>query len=458
MASPRQVSPSARYLAVDGYGQYGVAMSKTLVGYLLAVVAALSLIATACSDDSTASENTAADSAASASADSVDVDSNGSDNADSDDDDTENAESVSTTTEPESIVETTAETDSDNASEEPLELITGTVEAFVESKNLEGAGLIIVERDSGIIYEEYFGDFSADRISMIASSSKMISAGVLLKLQEEGLLDIDTPIEEQVDWAVGNPDITPAQLISNSSGLVGLGPNFLYAPYLCQWSAPTTLQKCGGEVFSSTEDDGDQIPPDTEFRYGGAQWQVAGAIAESVSGKSWEQLINEIYVEPCGVDSLGFISLGAVLTGASGYPTAFGGDPDGVTESANPSIEGGAYITAIDYAKLLQMHLNGGRCDGTQVLSQESLDTMHTDRIAAVYDGEAGSADFGYGMGWWINRDTGRISDGGAWGALPWLDLDDGYGAYIIVEDQSQTGQSLRGEIEELVHQAAIDT
>jgi CubicO group peptidase (beta-lactamase class C family) len=332
--------------------------------------------------------------------------------------------------------------------------VTDTVQAFVDAEGLDGAGLIIVERDSGVVYEEYFGGFSADRISMIASSSKMISAGVLLKLQEDGLLDINAPVEDQVDWATGNPDITPAQLLSNSSGLVGLGPDFLYAPYLCQWGVPNTLQECGVAVFSGAADDADQIPPDTQFRYGGAQWQVAGAVAETVSGKSWEQLIDETYVGPCGVDSLGYISLGAVLTGAPGYPTVFGGNPDSVTKSENPNIEGGAYITTGDYAKLLLMHLRGGSCDGTQVLSQESLDTMHADRIAAAYNGFSSSPDFGYGMGWWVDRETGRISDGGAWGAVPWLDLDDGYGAYIIVEDQSETGQSLKGEIEELVHSA----
>lgn len=353
------------------------------------------------------------------------------------------------TAEPTAIPEPTAEPEGDAFS-----AITDEVQAFVDEKGLEGAGLIIVHGDEGVLYHEHFGDFTEDRISLIASSSKMIAAGVLLKLQEDGMLDINAPVESIADWATGNPGITTAQLISNSSGLVGLGPDFLYAPYLCQWGVPYGLQECGELVFSGEGDDADVVPPDSEFRYGGAQWQVAGGVAEAVSGKSWDELINEIYVEPCGVDSLGFISLGAVLTGAPGYPTVFAGDPDSVTESANPSIEGGAHITSGDYGKLLLMHLRGGQCGDNQVLSQESLDTMHADRIAAAYDGDAYGEDTGYGMGWWVDRDTGRISDGGAWGALPWLDLDDNYGAYIIVEDDSSTGSELKDRIEDLVHDA----
>jgi len=401
---------------------------------LLALLATLALLAAACSGDdtTTAAASTTTEAPAAET--------------------TTEAETTTTAATSEVVEETTTTTT--EAPADPFDEITETVQAFVDDAGLEGAGLIIVERDAGVVYEEHFGAFDADRISLIASASKMISAGVMLRLQDDGLLDINAPVEGQVDWAVGNPDITPAQLVSNSSGLVGLGPDLLYAPYLCQWGVPNTLQECGQAVFTSADDDADQVPPDSEFRYGGAQWQVAGAVAETVSGKSWGELIDEIYVQPCDVDSLGFISLGAVLTGAPGYPTAFAGDPDGVTPSENPNIEGGAHVSASDYGKLLLMHLRGGECDGNAVLSQASLDTMHADRIPTTYGGDAGFGDTGYGMGWWVDRETGRISDGGAWGAVPWLDLDDGYGAYVIVEDESATGQALKDAIEELVHTA----
>jgi len=332
--------------------------------------------------------------------------------------------------------------------------VTDAVQSFVDERELNGAGLIVVHRDDGVLYHEHFGEFTPDRISLIASSSKMISAGVLLKLEEAGLLDMDEPVTAVTDWT-GNPDITSAQLVSNSSGLVGLGPDLLYGPYICQWGPTSHIDDCATTVFTTDSDDDDIIEPDTEFRYGGAQWQVAGGVAEAASGKSWAELIQEIYVEPCGVDSLGYINLGSVVT-AVGYPTVFGGDPASVDESANPTIEGGAHITSGDYGELLLMHLRGGRCGDNEVLSQASLDTMHADRIKAVYDGDALDPATGYGMGWWVDRNTDRISDGGAWGSVPWLDLDDGYGAYLIIEDLSITGNELKEMIEELVHDAVV--
>jgi CubicO group peptidase (beta-lactamase class C family) len=332
--------------------------------------------------------------------------------------------------------------------------VSPIVERFIGERGLNGAGLIVVDRDDGIVDEEYWGDFGPDRVSLIASSSKMITAGVLLRLQDDGLLDIDAPVAAVADWGAGNPTITPAQLLSNSSGLVGLLPDPGYTPYVCQFLARGTLQECAASIFSTPADDADIVAPDTEFRYGGAQWQVAGAVAEIASGKPWAQLIDEIYVQPCGLETLGynnhFTQLGP---GGFEYPTTFAADPSTLQPTDNPNMEGGVYVAPPDYAELLLMHLRGGRCGDTQVLSQAALDRMHTDRIGPTYGADAGPGT-GYGMGWWVDRASGRISDGGAYGSMPWLDLEDGYGAYLVIEADSNTGLELAQELFDVVEQA----
>lgn len=236
---------------------------------------------------------------------------------------------------------------------------------------------------------------------------------------------------------------------------------------LCQFVATGTLQDCAESIFTSPDDDAEVVPPDTEFRYGGGQWQVAGAVAEAASGNSWAELVDEIYVQPCGLEALGYNNHFIQFTAAPfEYPEAFGGDPSTLQPTENPNMEAGVYITAGDYGELLLMHLRGGVCGENQVLSQEALDRMHSDRILDVYggdaivgersDGEVGQGQQGYGMGWWVDRGTGMISDGGAYGSVPWLDLGDGYGAYLVIEADSLTGQSLAGELKPIVEQAVI--
>jgi len=105
--------------------------------------------------------------------------------------------------------------------------VSPIVQAYVDEHGLNGAGLIVVDRDDGVVHEDYWGEFSADRISLVASSSKTITAGVLLHLADEGLLDMDAPVADAVEWGAGNPTITPAQLVSSSSGLPIISSTFL---------------------------------------------------------------------------------------------------------------------------------------------------------------------------------------------------------------------------------------
>lgn len=364
-----------------------------------------------------------------------------------------------TTTEPTTTDAQTAPTTEPAPAAYDFSAIGPIVDEFVADRGLNGAGLVVVERDDGVVHEQYWGEFDADRVSLIASSSKMITAGVLLHLDDQGVLDIDAPVADVVDWGSGNPTITPAQLISNSSGLVGLFPDPVFAPYICQYIAGGSLQECAASVFTTPDDDEQVIEPDTEFRYGGAQWTVAGAVAEVASGQSFAELVEEIYAQPCGLGSLGFNNHFGQIGSGFDHPVEFDGDPSNLVDTDNPNPEGGAYVNAPDYGQLLLMHLRGGACGDTQVLSPEAIDTMHADRIGLTYGGDAGvrgstGEGTGYGMGWWVDRETGRISDAGAYGSVPWLDLDDGYGAYLVIEADAGTGNQLAALIEEVVHTA----
>ena len=71
------------------------------------------------------------------------------------------------------------------------------------------------------------------------------------------------------------------------------------------------------------------------------------------------------------------------------------GTPDSLLGQSNPNIEGGAITNLADYAKLLQVHLNGGYCGETQVLSEAALAEMRVDRGGVVAEDPVP-----YGMGW----------------------------------------------------------
>lgn len=334
------------------------------------------------------------------------------------------------------------------------------IQAFIdEEPAIDGVGAILVHRDEGVIYQRSFGTFTDDRIYLLASSSKMITAGVLMRLSDEGLLDLDEPVVDAVgDWGDQNPAITPAQLVSNSSGLVGLLQNPTYAPYLCQYVYTGTLQDCARIIFTTPADDDLVVPPDTEFRYGGGQWQVAGALAEIVSGKSWAELVAETYTEPCGLETLGYNNHYVQFIGEGvspfNYPPSFDGDLSRLLPTENPNMEGGAYASIGDYGKLLLMHLRGGRCGDRRVLSEASIRRMREDRIVA-YGGVTPNIFEGYGLGWWIDRDNPSFAvDPGAFGAFPWIDEERDYAGFLVIEATSALGAQLFGRTIPLVTEA----
>jgi CubicO group peptidase (beta-lactamase class C family) len=331
------------------------------------------------------------------------------------------------------------------------------VEAFIDERGLEGVGAILVHRDFGVIHQRGYGAFSEDRIYLIASSTKMVTAGVLMRLADQGLLDMDEPIADLVGWGDGNPTITTAQLLSNSSGLVGLAPNPAYGPYLCQYLYTGTLLDCAQRIFTTEQDDADVVPPDTEYRYGGGQWQVAGGVAEAVSGMSWADLIRETYSEPCELETFGynnhFTQPNAAGGNAFNYPGGFDSDPNNLLPTDNPNMEGGAYTTISDYGKLLLMHLRGGLCGDHRVLSEEAVRRMRVDRVGEVYQGSAS-----YGFGWWVDPNVDSlVSDPGAYGAFPWIDGNRDYGGFLVVEANSGIGAQLFGRVYPIVNEV-LDT
>jgi len=138
------------------------------------------------------------------------------------------------------------------------------------------------------------------------------------------------------------------------------------------------------------------------------------------------------------------------------YPRAFDADPTTLAPTDNPNMEGGAYITAPDYAELLLMHLRGGRCGDRQVLSSAAIDRMHADRIGQVYGGSVGT--MGYGMGWWINREDrpperprGLRFDAMARSRRPLRRV-------LVIEADGATGRALADLLADPIHEVMTST
>ena len=173
---------------------------------------------------------------------------------------------------------------------------------------------------------------------------------------------------------------------------------------------------------------------------------------------SWAELVETIYVEPCGLKSSGYNNHFIKAAGqedAFAYPEFFQADLANLDPTDNPNLEGGMYSTIEDYAQILLMHLRGGTCGENRVLSEASVARMQEDRIADAYDGTTTLDPTmpGYGLGWWMTRPKTIISDTGAYGASPWMDVTRGYAAMFLMEGKAEQGALFRIESTPIIEQ-----
>ena len=307
--------------------------------------------------------------------------------------------------------------------------VDGAFQSFIdESIVFDGISYVIVDAE-GTLHIGTFGDHTEDTVVMLASTSKVPAVMTLMALEEDPASDfsMSQPIGEVLPFDGVYADRTPAQLVSNTSGIPGLRQLGLYGPHLCQFSFEESIEfeACGQILLS--------VPlPDSHdagsiFDYGGSQWQLAGVTAAVSANATWNQLVDQYLATPCGLEVFTFGNMWENLL-------LWDGTPDSLLGQSNPNIEGGAITNLADYAKLLQVHLNGGYCGETQVLSEAALAEMRIDRGGVVAEDPVP-----YGMGWWIDIDNpGVYDDPGAFGAVSFLDVERGFGGYVAIDDYTR--------------------
>ena len=296
--------------------------------------------------------------------------------------------------------------------------ITTRVQALVTSAGLPGAAVLIV-RNGEPVYQRAFGGYTVDQRVPIASASKWLSAAVIARLVDRGVLRWDDRIERYLPNApIDKRAITLRQLFSHTSGLSG-------AAAFCLSEPTASMQSCVDRILATPL----VYAPGRGFVYGGNSMQVAGRMAEIASGQRWDELFRAEVVAPLGLTQTDY----GFFSNAPGY-----------LEISNPRIAGGARSTLHDYGRFLQALLERGSVNGVQWLSSALIDQMAEDqtRGAPVIETPLPGA-LGYGVGQWIERvdASGRaslLSSPGAFGFHPVIDHAAGFaGVFLVNSDLS---------------------
>ena len=347
-----------------------------------------------------------------------------------------------------------------------LDILTSTLDSYARDGKLAG-GVAMVLRRGKVAYLHSFGQrdreanaaMKEDAIFRIASQSKALTSVGVMILQEEGKLLISDPLgkflPEFANTTVAVPkegggyeivkakrQITIRDLLTHTSGIsYGTGPakDKWEAAKITGWyfaDRDEPIQATVSRIAALPMD----AHPGEKFVYGYST-DILGALIEKVSGQPLDQFVASRITEPLSMKDTSFYlpqsksgRFAAVYSAKDGKIERAPDPGIGVGQGAyvngpRKSFSGGAGIlsTANDYARFLQMLLNGGQLDGKRILSRKSVDLMTSDHLRTI----PYNAGQGFGLGFSIVKDvganglpstTGEFGWGGAYHSNYWVD------------------------------------
>lgn len=297
---------------------------------------------------------------------------------------------------------------------------TETLETFLEEKiraeGVPGLSVAVVHGDR-IVWERGFGfaDLAAREAATPATSylwfsmTKIVTATTVMRLAEDGYLDLDAPADEYFRGfkVVSQPTpVTVRHLLSHSSGLA----NPLPIRWVRPADAPTFDQRAFVDRLLGKHRRLRFVPGELAS-YSNLGYLVLGEVVSEFSGMSYEEYVREEILTPLGMNRTGF-TYPAGDGAATGHqplwrpltplfratlPKGIVGSRQGRYVTFDPFyVKGPAYGGLVggvaEAARFVLLHLNGGQANGTRLLSPESVAEMQ--RVTP----RGGKRDFG--LGW----------------------------------------------------------
>lgn len=279
-----------------------------------------------------------------------------------------------------------------------------------------------VERSDGRRYNHSRGSSSMQTSYESASTSKMVTAIIILRLVEQGYLNLsDRPQARIPNWPIASTDslypLTLAQLLSFTSGLT--------TEPLCLNSGISNFETCVTHIANTNAGNGGT--PGQEFYYSGTHLQVAGLMAVKARGfTTWQEVFTEFKTQT-----------GLFASGTYDLPS-----------SSNPRLAGGMHWTGDEFTAFLTALKNGQLLNSASMLQ---LLTDHTATATIAYSPVTAALgeEWHYGFGLWhecqsatfnCNVATTRVSSPGAYGSYPFWDRDKNYIGLLARQGPLSTG------------------
>ncbi|MFF0789889.1 serine hydrolase domain-containing protein [Streptomyces spiralis] len=236
----------------------------------------------------------------------------------------------------------------------------------------------------------------------IGSITKTFTAVLVLRLRDEGLLDVVDPVEKHLP-GTGAGEATVGDLLAHTSGLAAESP----APW---WErTPGTLRPELADVLGEKPL---RHPVGRRFHYSNPGYTVLGALVEKLRGATWEDVLRREVLEPLGLHRTSTRPLAPHAGGWAVHPWADVMLPEPVQDLGRMAPAGQLWSTTGDLARFAVFLVQGD----DRVLSAESLREMR--QPSAPPEDVDVVTGYAYGLGLELRRSGERLLVGHS-GSLP---------------------------------------
>jgi len=372
--------------------------------------------------------------------------------------------------------------------------------SYVERGQLAGS-VTLVARHGKIVYLQAFGDrdresgspMATDSMFRIASQTKaIVSAGVMILAEQGQLLPTDPVgkyLPEFMETSVSVPradggydivrasrTITIHDLLTHTSGFSygeGVAADRWRDAELQSWYFADKSESIRESVARMAA-----LPADA---HPGEQWiygyntDILGALIEVASGQPLDEYLNERIFEPLGMSDTHFYlprrktdRLATVYSMEDGElrraPDNGRVGQGAYAQGPQTSFSGGAGLvsTATDYAKFLQMMLNGGELDDVRILGRKTVELMTVDHLDDIEFRKG----VGFGLGFSVVKDlgargtpgsVGEFGWGGAYHSTYWVDPNESLVVVHLTQLIPAADVDDHDKVRALVYQSIID-
>jgi len=266
----------------------------------------------------------------------------------------------------------------------------------MEFYHVPGASVSLV-KDENLIFSRSYGYANITKGTLVedttlfylASVSKTFAAVAMMQLYEDGLFDLDDPINDYLPFEVFHPDypsydITFHMLLTHSSGIkdnydiiqlhIGDSPNQL-GSWLEDYLIP------GGQYYDS--DRNFRRPPGTERYYTNVGFGIVGYLVEIISEMSFDEYCEINIFEPLGMTETSWflkdldienIAVPYVWNGNEQVPQPHWGRDFYPASTLRTS--------ASQLNNYLNMIMNKGEYNSNQILEESTVDYMLTVQLS----------------------------------------------------------------------------